>query len=357
MTDLHNRIEQYHDYIGSVSISYDYFSNFIGVILHTNNADQDISNVDMKMIIRLLDGSKVEHIFTSNDNGEFSYHYNLTKVESITIRAEIVTPAGMLIPVSHQVHIEHPDRASELLTISAYTDDYYLTVFGRLSDALGVSVSGVSVEVDTVNYDTDKVAKVKCTTDKNGEYSARFLAPDGDWEIRSTAIVKSEVVATSSLFNMMLRRVDQKFVVVVKTKDISSRYTGYATYPSSTPAPGGELEVISKNVWNEKNHYMGRIVRDNSGFYFAFYKVGATSNGSFGFPDLFQIDYSNRGYIIDSTLVVNDSEKYNMGKPSSYSSTHVYFDVTTEDGKRFFDKYFVHGIAPQTIKMDWVFRI
>lgn len=357
MASLYNQVKQPGEYIGSISVSYDYDSNFVGIALHTQDNRQDLSGINFNIVLKLLSGGSEQKNLTTNDKGQLGFYYNLANVLSILPRTELALPSGESIPVFHEVIIDHSAQADELLTLSHNLDGYYLNIFGRLSTEAVQNVSGVAVDVTATNYDTDNVIKLKCTTSKTGEYSTKFLAGDGDWEIQAVAVVKNETIATSPLLNLILRRDEQTFTVRVTTAELSSRYTGYASYPSSTPPPGGGIEVISKNVWEDDKHYIGRVVRDSSAFYFAFYKVGATSNGHFGFPELFQLDYSNRGFITGSSLIVNDTEKYDMGKPFSYSNTHIYFDITQGAGKDFFDKYFLRGTAPQTVKMEWIFRI
>lgn len=342
--------------VGSISISYDYLTNFVGISLLANDDDQVVSGIDVYISVKLLDGSKVRQILPTDANGRLGFFYNLTKVLSINMLAEIVTPSGTTVPISYESVIEHPAESQDLLTLVSYVNGYYIELSGRLSAQAGVNISNVVIEIEATNFDDGKLIKVTCRTDKTGFYSTQLLAGDGDWEIKAKAVINVQPVPESTLLNIILRRDDQKFTLIVRTVDISSRYTGYAAYPSNVPKPAGEIEILNKNLWNDNEFYMGRIVRDNNYFYFGLYKFGATSNGAFGLPTLFQLDNSNKGFIKSSTLIINDMEKYEMGRPNSYSYSCIYFDVTKDDGKRFLDKYFTYGKGGQEIKMEWIFR-
>lgn len=361
MANLYNETSETDRYMGCVSISYDYASNFISVALQADNSAQIISDVSFTITINQLNGGNEERILSTDNNGRLSFTYDLTCVSSIDVAAQLVSHTGSTISVSHDVTIEHSATSNELLTISGYVDGYYLIIFGKLSTNSGAAVAGAAIQIAANNYDIDnKIVNIDCVTNGDGEYNTKMLIGDGDWELQ--AVVQngpSRVV--SRIMNIVLRRNEQKFIAKLTTADISSQHTGFAVYPSTRPAPGGEFELSETSLWDEQEHYVGRMVRDDDRFYycdlyFGFYQFGETYNDSLRLPVLFELDKNNPGYILGSTLIVDDTDKYEMGPPRSYAYNRVYFENTKGDGKAFFDKYFTYGKAPQTFKMEWLFR-
>lgn len=360
MSDLdNNRPETLDRYVGGLSLSYDYYANHINLFLDGYHPDLVIANIKLVVELNLFNGKKRTLVLVTNENGEVGLHYDLTTVESINISGLLPyrTKSSFWYDISHNVVIYHPNQQTKALTISVFVDNYYVDITGKLSDKNGKGIVNKTISLTAKNFDIeDHQLDLTTKTDNNGWYTSRFLLNNGDWEFEATSIDTTNNQISSGIVNIIERKENLTFAGNITTSNIDPHYTGFATYPSSTPHPSGSFELLETTLWDD-DLYMGRIVREDNKFYFSLYRRGAKGNEDLVLPELFAIDQSNSGFIRNSVLIINDSEKYLMGRPISYDLAKICFDIGKDSANEMFDKYFINGKGDQSFKMRWLFSI
>lgn len=363
MLHTYNQIENMDNYFGSLSTSYDYSANFINVKLQAYHTLPVISQIQLHISLNLLNGlTRKITLFTNND-GVANFYYDLATVESITISGTLSTDFDIPMTVSHHVTIVHPEVTFNPLTIFAFVDGFYVDITGKLSDLDG-DIEGKTIQVIAKNFDIDEhQINFTAKTDKNGWYMARILLNDGDWEFEAIGEDGQGQSFTSGILNIVERREKFSFIGNITTYEKDFMAMGFRSElgrkPDTYSEPFGNFELIESNLF-DNTLWVDEIYSSINGFRTAFILSfrGINSSGyvRYMYPEMLALSKENNGFLRGSTVIINDTEKYNMGVPYLYSEG-LYFSPNNSGVKALIDKYFSSGTCGKTFKIEWIFWV